>query len=536
MDRHAYDSLHLIGRLWLMVVMLLPLPLVAGNDRPEAGDKPVCAAVRGNGLRVFAHFGALARVHETFGTLHGMSGGSSGSLVSFLTDAIYSNPVVSQCGADICRDDEKAARLALLFKTLTTATEQAARTSEGQALSLPGRLVHAVEQQRLDALMLEKPELAVRHFQELLDSPPFKAAVNPEVWRMLDKAHDKPALVRDLLKGIRGSMVFTLDSPKVFVRPGVIANETFVNFFGRIGSLYAMDAPATDRARMAQFLDSCAVPGIGLPWSQVATLKAVGMTCGALFGEITTHHFSAKQDMSGIFVDRPVGNSLPMLISVSAMTGQSADLLRMAQEDYVAGIPLRWAPDFADWRVLYTGRRPDLNRLQKNPRSYDDLKTLRAEVAPDMSWREIMRRSGSEPGQQAAIPLPGVGFTAGGWVDGQPVRALKNMGCDKVVLLDAPPSLAYQQTVAHLLGASPSMIQNLFDTESITSSFALNIRDADAVWCTDWNQIDGADIQGLDALGWNAPVEVRGSWKSQRPYAKLTTTAHSTLCTPAPKP
>lgn len=58
----------------------------------------------------------------------------------------------------------------------------------------------------------------------------------------------------------------------------------------------------------------------------------------------------------------------------------------------------------------------------------------------------------------------------------------------------------------------------------------------DRLWLMLSYQINGADIRVLDALGWNAPVEVRGSWKSQRPYANRTTAAYSTLRTPALKP
>jgi hypothetical protein len=60
-------------------------------------------------------------VHRVLFTSHvpfnaNSSGGSSGSLTAFFTEAIFSNPYVSTCGDVCCSMDEQNARLSFLFR------------------------------------------------------------------------------------------------------------------------------------------------------------------------------------------------------------------------------------------------------------------------------------------------------------------------------------------------------------------------------------------------------------------------------------
>src|SRR5574338_1035238 len=71
-------------------------------DDDENADRRVCAAVRGNGQLIFAHFASLARITEHYGPLWGSAGGSSGSITQFLLESIQMNPAVASCGEYEC--------------------------------------------------------------------------------------------------------------------------------------------------------------------------------------------------------------------------------------------------------------------------------------------------------------------------------------------------------------------------------------------------------------------------------------------------
>ena len=79
------------------------------DDIDDAGDddRRVCAAVRGNGQLIFAHFASLARITEHYGPLWGSAGGSSGSITQFLLESVQMNPAVASCGEQPCTRAEQ---------------------------------------------------------------------------------------------------------------------------------------------------------------------------------------------------------------------------------------------------------------------------------------------------------------------------------------------------------------------------------------------------------------------------------------------
>jgi len=83
-------------------------------------ELPLCVGILGNGLRLWAHYTALARVVEDFGLIHGVAGGSSATITSWLLEGMLANPNVKDCegGGRQCTDMEQRARLSLLLKTV----------------------------------------------------------------------------------------------------------------------------------------------------------------------------------------------------------------------------------------------------------------------------------------------------------------------------------------------------------------------------------------------------------------------------------
>lgn len=505
------------------------------EDSASAQERELCAAVRGNGVRMFAHFTALARSHEVFGTVDAMSGGSSGSIVSYLSDAIYSNPLLNECGDRKCSKDEVASRIALLYKTVGPAIVRATHAKSSYLFDLPTSLLKVLDQNNIEAMLKDNPSGAVQLFNDTINQKDFKSVINPEIYTVMSRSEDKAGTLADLLKGIRGTNDFTLDSSLIFVRPGILDFNVLIDVYGHIGSFYAMTGPYADRSKMQEFLSLCSLSGIGLSWPDLSKRSAGQSTCGNLFEELAAASFSHINELGDwLFTNRPVATTLPALVSVSSMLGDSAVMLREAKLNYELGKPVQWKPNFDEWRVLYAGRADDLKLLMKNRNNYSDLKTKRAFVQAQMTWRDIMTRSGSEPGQQAAIALNDVGFTSGGWVDGQGVRPLMNIGCKKVILFDSLPLQSFQKDVAQRLGASDGDVNSLFDVNLASSSLSLNLEDASAVWCTDWNKAPAWDFAAVGELGWTAEVENRSLGNPKGYLNKIMNGRNLTACTPRP--
>src|SRR5262245_49290039 len=119
-----------LSRAWSLVGSLSLLAVAAGCSGGDASDADsqegaveqgyvgLCAAVRGNGENIGAHFGSLAHIIETYGVIEGMAGGSSGSITTFLYESILSNDAVNTCGKKACDASQRSARVSLALKSI----------------------------------------------------------------------------------------------------------------------------------------------------------------------------------------------------------------------------------------------------------------------------------------------------------------------------------------------------------------------------------------------------------------------------------
>ena len=55
---------------------------------PAWAPKNPCTGVRGNGNRIFAHFGSQAQITGRYGPLQGAAGGSAGSITVYLAERL----------------------------------------------------------------------------------------------------------------------------------------------------------------------------------------------------------------------------------------------------------------------------------------------------------------------------------------------------------------------------------------------------------------------------------------------------------------
>ena len=81
----------------LTVAALAPLAAVA-QSAASAKRPGLCLAMRGNGFRISAHFGAMGHITEKAGLPDAIVGSSSGSISSFILDSVAMNPFMAKSG------------------------------------------------------------------------------------------------------------------------------------------------------------------------------------------------------------------------------------------------------------------------------------------------------------------------------------------------------------------------------------------------------------------------------------------------------
>lgn len=486
-------------------------------DQGEDVEAPgLCLAIRGNGDRVFAHFGAVARIVEHYGTVDGVAGGSSGSITSFLIESVQLNPRVHQCGERACTGDERATRAALLFKSLQGYFDVlSSRSEEGIASQTVARLVAEVRARDLEGLLARDPEAGIEALRALLESPDLRDLINPEVLALIAESPDPVFHARDIVASLAAAASFSVTDETLFVRPGVITFEGVADKLGRVGSFYAGYGPADDDATEA-FLAACAEPARGLDWADVAVLPAGDATCGALFDQLLIDYrgrLLAAEESHYSRIDDPVGGHLRALISTSVLEGEAVIGWQRARDDYRAARPVAWQPRFEDVRFGYWGRGADLARVAANPRGFDDLKTRKMTSLGEATWREVISYSPAEPGLSRALELPDGRVSAGGWSDLQPVLVLANLGCEEIVYVTRRGGASnFLDGITRLLGIGDGDRWALYDLANHDGSYQRSLAEADAVWCTDWDTPPTLDVPALIADGYHAPVESQSAF------------------------
>jgi hypothetical protein len=481
-----------------------------------ADDTPdLCVAIRGNGPRITAHFAALARIVEHYGLVDGVAGGSSGSLSAFLLESIQMSPQVARCGDRACTPDEAAARAAFLLKSLRGYFEALAASDEGLAFAEVARVAARVRAAGLPALAETDPQAALAALDTLLRSPELRSLVNPELLELLAESPDPAFHVRDIAAALEKGLAFEATAPDIFVRPGVVDFDAFVDKVGRVGSFYAGYGPYP-AAEMEALLAACAAPARGKPWDEVAALPAGGTTCGARFRALVAgYRAELRAAAPGAFpsrLDDAIGAHLHALVTTAVLEGDAVATWRAARAAYRAAEPVGplWTIDYDDVRVGYWGSAADLARLEENAMGFTDLKTRKRRSLGPATWREALAYSPAEPGLARGLELPDGRVSVGGWSDLQPVLALENLGCEKVVFLTRRGGAgSFETGVAGLLGVTADDARALWRLDDPASSYHRALSEAAGVWCTDWDGPPAEDLAAMSAVGYDAPFETR---------------------------
>jgi len=478
----------------------------------------LCTAIRGNGQLVTAHYAALARITEHYGIPDGSAGGSSASITQFILESVKMNPSVYECADGPCTEADSRARAALLLKSFPGYMMALSESDEGIAIKELIPFVTKIKESGIDSLLQEDAEAASLALADLLEKEDVRELVNPELLELLDTSEHPEFHVADILHGVASLGAFTTDDVHIFVRPGLIDFESFAEKIGRAASFYAGYQPV-DRRFMDTFLDSCATPGTDKSWFEVMAIPAGEATCGDIFGAMLREYRQALLADEASYrsrVDEHVGEHLAALVSTSVLTGEATSAFAAARAKYLDGQPVdALGISWSDVKFGYWGAADDLARVAANPRAYTDAKTAKFLSLGTATWREVLSYSPAEPGLARALELGDGKVSAGGWSDLHPVLALKNMGCEKVVYVTrAGDESEFAVGIARQFGVSDAEADALYDLDRRESSYARSIAEADAVWCTNWNDIEAGDLVGITLDAYNADMQ------SSDPYFK----------------
>lgn len=470
---------------------------------PGWAPKQLCTGVRGNGNRIFAHFGSQAQITGRYGPLQGAAGGSSGSITVFLAESIQANPLMKRCGRRRCTQAETAARIALQWKTMQALPE----TGIGLDVATLLELIERVQEENILELIQDPETLqeGVDAFLALLgDLGPI---VNPELIFLIENSPDPAFHIQDIVEATQEGLGFVVSDTLVFVRPGLLNWDQLATLFGRLGSFYAGYGPY-DRPAVRRFLKQCAVPSLDLDWDHTAALPAGDSTCGERFTALfDAYRESFDPETSRSRIDDPIGRFLPNLATTGVIVGSGVAKWEQARRDYFAATPTPLELDFEEEvRFGYWGRADDLFVVALGLRDEPDLASRKFEALGRGTWRTILSASPAEPGLSAGVPLPGGQVSVGGWDDPLRVLVLDALRCRHTVGVNRPGGVGgFTTDVTTLLGASEEELDALYSLSDPESSFSVGLERNEGNWCSDWDTPDGFDAEALFESGFNAP-------------------------------
>jgi len=488
---------------------------VAPRDLADSGDlapdePTLCAAIRGNGQLITAHFPALARIVEHYGPISGAAGGSSASITTFFLESIQMNPFVEDCGGQRCTLEESSARISLMLKSILGYIAGLGTTEEALAVQAILPVIQEIQDADIAGLLDTDVDAALDALQTILESDDLGDLINPEVLALLSETENPLFHIGDLLTAIGSFGSFSAEDPLIFVRPGLIDFAAFGRKLARVANFYAGYGPI-DEAGFQNFLSSCAADSVGLSWAEIAELSVGENTCGELFGGLFLAYRTtllADEESFPTRADDPVGGSMQALISTSVLTGDAVAEFQAARAAYNDALEVTLDVAFSDVSFGYWGSADDLATVASNPEGYNDEKTLRFRSLGSATWGEVLALSPAEPGLARALEITDDEISAGGWSDLHPTLALRNLGCEKIVYVTRTGNeSAFAQGVATLFGMSIFEKEDLYDLDNANSSYALSLAEADAVWCTDWDQFGGTELLEIAEDAYDAPME-----------------------------
>ena len=482
-------------------------PAELARDLPPLSPHPrLCAALRGNGELILAHFAALGALVEKLGVFDGLAGGSSASITLFIYESILRNPAVRVCPT--CDNHATALRVALLLKSLPEYLDLLGDTPEAHAVFGVARLFSKAQEDGILKLLFGEPGEVLKGIGALsdaLNAPELGDLVNPELKAMVSPAKVlfRTYQAREAFSAVQQAIHADSVDKKVFFRPGVLNYRELARKIGRVGSFYAGYGDFADHGGMATFLERCAPLAAGLDW--FAFKKANPSCATQLHGLIQNYRTRLLANEDGVYSRSQdyVGAYTHILVATAALQSAEVAQFEMGRKLYMEDDHFDQF-DFSVFKPLrfgYWGAAADVRAVADNPKNFTDLKTAKRLALSAASWEQVLALSPAEPGlsriQEIDGSAPAVA-SVGGWPDLAPVLALKNIGCERVIYVTRQGEDAqFGRHIAKALGMSETESDALYNLKNPESSFAKSLAEADGVWCTHWDDFSVTHMQEL---------------------------------------
>lgn len=545
-----------IGILGLVLFVSLAVanePATSISEGPFASTSPkLCAAIRGNGGHLMAHFGGLAAVIENYGLVDGISGGSSAAVSVFFYESMIANPLLWTCGSRRCTEEEVRPRLALMLKSIMGGVEATIDLAGGQSIidgfGKPGEKQESMGEM-LDFLKngFDNPgkgPLRRRIIQRIADrvmSGKLYEFEDTPVGRLINDNHKNslrnyglhmtPHRRWEILLAAQG-LDFNTEDVSLFFREGLLDYDQLVNIIGRVGDFFANRGPIDPRVWSTMFSPNCVQASQGLTWKEMEQ-SSVGKSCAQVFKQgyknyiqttLVTHYQPSR-------LREPVGHHMKTLVSNSVIIGEGVTKYKRAYQQYrnlvengpscanydsgyprfrqaMAKIPFQL--NFLDEvRYGYWGQKADLEEVEKGIASRkDDMKSSLFINLGTQSWEYILRRSPAEPGLSKLVPMGDQMYSSGGWSDLHPMPVLKDIGCEKVIYITRTNKVdsEYGQGIVKLFNIPEDVNDKLYNLYNPESSTSKALRLADAVVCSNWNSFGPMQFFDHFANSYKAPI------------------------------
>lgn len=507
--------------------LLFTSVLAATASSASAGQ--YCAAIRGNGELMPAHWGAMSSIVEEQGLPSAMAGGSSASITMFLLESISLNPLAQT-------NSERA----LLIKSFQGYLEALTQTPEGKAiqalladkgafqalLTTAPKIDEATKSPAAKALLLKH----LSHLQTLMNSKDLKEVINPEfalyVERTAKLAMQQDASMLPLLnyrsgqisQAIQNFGKFDAQTDKtLFVRPGLIDFKKLASILGQMGNFYANynnesgNGPQIEQ-RMKDFLKACTPASQNLSWRELNEQRP---QCRQLIGSAALMYRDAGASGKNR-VDENVGAYIPAFPTTSVLTGAAVEQFTNLYVDYQTATDDNFG-DFSvnpdDLHFGYWGTNDGLAKIENQfktvPEYKNDKKSQKFMSLGESAWMNVISTSPAEPGLSRIQALSRTQLSAGGWSDLHPVLVLKAFGCDNIIYVTrkGEESKFAQGTFRRLTQADDKTMSQFYSITNPQSSIMLSQRNATKIKCTDWNSFDVTkDLNGLVEESMRAPL------------------------------
>lgn len=490
-------------------------PMSTLASAPKGGPQ-MCAAIRGNAHYLFAHFGALARLVEHYGPMHGLAGGSSATMTMFLYESIHKNPYVLAYPEGPSRD----MRIALLLKSFVGHLEVLMAGPEAMAVRTLAPIYQKARERGVFALGFHDYKSVATALLDIFNSPDLGSMVDPEVRLMLTNRDQLGYAsyaykVMEVRKAVESLATFRAEDQKLFFRHGVVNFAKMAEVVGRLAQFNAGYQPV-DGPAMQEFLRLCGgEEGRGKTWSGIKALSFAGKSCGARYHELYQGFLKRYVGFEADYfnrIDEPAGRSLPVIAATAIIQGETeVAQYKQALARYRQGEEPAWRLAFSSLKYGYWVPRSHADIMFKNLAQNQDAKSQKAVDLGSATWRTILEVSPAEPGLAAAVPLAdGARISLGGWPDLAPVQALQAIGCREVVYITREsaetPFIVQPQPinatrapsgVAEQLNMTEAERSSLYELKNPRSSYAEALSKAQAIWCTDWNRFKDSEFEAM---------------------------------------